>query len=79
MLLNAFEHRAAALFKLTQVAEAKLQLAQLNVVQATCGLFAVTGNEGDGGATVDQVDRRLNLMHLNFDFGRDLPDDFLHV
>ena len=61
-----------------QVAKPGLQLAQLNVVQAACGLFAVAGNERNSGATVEQVYRHLNLGWGHPNFLRNLRHDMLH-
>src|SRR5665647_176587 len=47
--------------------------------EAAGGLLAVAGNEGNGGAAVEQVDGRLDLVRLNLQFGGDLADDFWHA
>ena len=79
LLVDALEHRFAPVLEFAQVAQPVFQLAQLDVVQAAGGLLAVAGDEGDGGAAVEQVDRGLDLVFLDPDFGSDLPDDFLHA
>ena len=68
LFFNAFEDGGAALVQLAQIAQARFQLAQLGIVQAVGGLFAVTGDERHGGAAVQQVDGRLHLtgLHANF-------------
>ena len=55
------------------------QFPQLDVVQTVGDLFAVTGNERHGGATVQQLDSGLDLVNADPNFLRDLRDDFLHV
>jgi hypothetical protein len=51
----------------------------LNIVQPAGGLFAVSGNKGDGGTTVEQINRCLHLREVDFDFLCDLGKDFLHA
>ena len=79
LLVDALEHRFAPVFEFAQVAQPVFQLAQLDVVQAAGGFLAVAGDEGNGGAAIEQVDRGLDLVFLDPDFGSDLPDDFLHA
>ncbi|OPZ03573.1 MAG: hypothetical protein BWZ09_02375 [Alphaproteobacteria bacterium ADurb.BinA305] len=56
LLLDRGQHGGAAVFELAQVAQALLQRAQLRVVQATGDFLAVAGDEGHGGAIVDELD-----------------------
>ena len=55
-VLDAGEDRAAAFFQFAQIAQALFQHAQLGIVEAAGDLFAVTGDEGNGGAFVEQGD-----------------------
>jgi hypothetical protein len=61
------------------VAHARLQLAQLDVVQPVRDFFAVTGDERDGGATVQQFHSGFDLVRADTDFCGQLGQDFLHV
>ena len=75
---DAFEHGAAALLKLTQIRQTGFEFAQLNVIQATGGFFAVTGDEGNGGAPIEQFDGGADLGFGNLDFRGELTGNFLH-
>jgi hypothetical protein len=77
LLVDALEHRGAAVFQLAQVGQAGLQLAQLDVVQAVGGLLAVAGDEGHGGAAVEQVDGGLDLGRPGLQLGGDLQQDLV--
>ncbi len=79
LLINGFQHRAAAVFQLTQVRQAGLQFAQLHVIQATGDFLAVAGNKGHGGTTVQQFHRSVHLLRTDFDLCGNLPNDFLHA
>ena len=68
LLVNAFEHRLAALGQLAQIAQPVLQFAQLNIVQAAGGLLAVAGNKGHRGPAVQQRDGAVHLLHFDLDF-----------
>ena len=78
LLGDAFDHGGAAVFQLAQIAQARLQLAQLDVVQAAGHFFAVTGDEGDGGAAIEQFHGGLDLLRADTDFSGQLGQDFLH-
>lgn len=65
LFLDAGEDRAAAFFQFAQVAQALFQHAQLGIVEAAGDLFAVTGDEGNGGAFVEQGDGSGDLLRLN--------------
>jgi hypothetical protein len=79
LFINAFEHGFTPFLQLTQVAEAELELAQLDVVEAAGDFLAVTGNKRHGGAAVEQLHRGLDLVFLDPDFCGDLANDFLHL
>ena len=49
-------------FQLAQVAQALLQGAQLRVVERAGRFLAIAGDEGHGGAAVEQRHRRLDLL-----------------
>ena len=78
LLFNTLHHGLQPGMQFPQVAQAGLELAQLNVVQAACGLLAVTGNERNSGATVEQVYRHLHLGRGHPNFLRNLRHDMLH-
>ncbi len=61
LLLDTGEHRRTPRFQLAQIIQALGQMAQLGVVQAAGGLLAVAGDEGHGGALVEQGDGGLDL------------------
>jgi len=65
--------------QLTQVGQARLQVAQLRVVQAVSGFLAVAGNERHGGAPIQQLDGGVDLGRTNFQFGRDLQKDLVQA
>jgi hypothetical protein len=77
LLLDALQHRGAAVFQLPQVGQARFQLAQLDVVEALGGLLAIAGDEGHGGAAVEQVHGGLDLGRANLQFGGDLQSDLV--
>ena len=52
LLVDGFDHGRAAVFELAQIRQPGFELAQLNVVEPTRGLFAITRDEGHGGPTV---------------------------
>ena len=79
LLVDGFDHRGAAVFELTQIRQAGLQFSQLNVVQPTRGLFAVTRNEGHGSTTIEEFDGSLHLLGTDADFSGQLGQYGLHV
>ena len=78
MLIDTFYNGKAAFFKLTQIRQAGIELAQLNIVKATGRFFAVPGNKRYGSTTIQQIYRRFDLVVMYHDFQRDLMNDFLH-
>jgi hypothetical protein len=62
--------RQAAVVEFTQVDQPGLQRAQGDVVQAAGGFLAVAGDEGNGGAAVEQVDGSLHLLLAHGEFLR---------
>ena len=78
MLIDTFYHGKSAFFKLTQISQAGIKLAQLNIVKATRRFFAVPSNKRYGGTTIQQLYRRFDLVVMYHDFQRDLMNDFLH-
>ncbi len=75
LLLDARQHRGAAILQLAQVGQARFQIAQLGVVQPAGDFLAVARDEGDGGAFVEQRDGGLCLRGLGADLGGDGPGD----
>ena len=71
LLADRLEDGVATLLHVAQVAQALFQVTQLGVVEATGGLLAVTGDEGHGGAFVEQRHRCLHLARLAADFRGD--------
>jgi hypothetical protein len=65
LLVDALEHRRAPLLELAQVAQARLELAQLRVVEAVGGLLAVAGDEGNVRPAVEQFERPRHLRRPN--------------
>ena len=53
--------------------------AQLDVVQATGHFLAVTGDEGDGGTAIKQLNGGVDLIRPDTDFYGQLGQDFLHA
>ena len=56
-----------------------MEFPQLNVVESASGFFTITCNKRHCSATVQQVYCGFNLMVMDFDFQRDLVNDFLHI
>ncbi len=56
LFFDAGDHGEAAFFEFAQIAEAFFQKAQLRVVEAAGDFLAVAGDEGHGGAFVQQLD-----------------------
>ena len=77
LLLDAGEHRGAAVLQFAQVGQARFEVAQLGVVQAAGDFLAVAGDEGDGSAFVEQGDGGLGLRGLGADLGGDGGGDVL--
>ena len=55
-------------FELAQVAQPLLQRAELRIVQRSGDFLAVSRDEGDGRAAVEQLDRGLDLLFLDAEF-----------
>ena len=79
LLIDGLKNRLAPVFQLAQVRQARLQLAQLDVVQPVGHFLAVTGDKRHGGPAVEQLHRSSDLLLGHFDFRGDLANDFLHV
>ncbi len=75
LLGDALDDRGAALFELAQVGQARVQLAQLHVVEVVGRFLAVAGDERHGGAAVEQLDCGLDLRRTNLEFGGNLGKD----
>ena len=65
------DDRVAPRFEFAQIAQALFEQAQLDVVKAACGFLAVTGDEGHGGAFVEQGNGGGNLGRLGGQFDRE--------
>lgn len=69
----------APLFQLAQVAQALFEQAQLDIVETAGRFLAVTGDEGHGGAFVEQFDGGGNLHRFGGKFkGKTLFDSGQH-
>ena len=79
LLIDGRQHGRTAVFQFAQVAQPGLQRTQRDVVQALGGLFAVTGNEGHGGATVQQLHRCLHLARRDVQLGRNLQKNLVQM
>ena len=66
------EDRLAAVFELAEVLELLLDGADLDLVQVAGHLLAVAGDEGDGGAFVEQRDGGDQALEGNGDLLRDV-------
>ena len=77
LLGDALQHRGAAVFQLAQVGQSRFERAQLGVVEAVGGLLAVAGDEGHGGAAVEQLDGGAHLRGSRAEFGGDLLRDLV--
>ncbi|MNQ62193.1 hypothetical protein D3C85_765310 [compost metagenome] len=75
LLRNGFKDGSTALFELAQVAQADFQVAQHGIVQAAGGFLAIAGDEGHGGAVVQQFHRRSDLGGARAKLGCKLRDD----
>src|SRR5690606_20005815 len=77
LLLDAREDRLAAVLELAQVREARLERAQLRIVEAAGDLLPIARDERYGGTVVEQRDGGLDLRRGGADLGgdgfRDLP------
>ena len=79
LFLDAGEDRHATLVQLAQVAQALFQVAQLGVVEATGHFFTVTGDEGHGGAFIEQGHSGGNLLRAHAQFIGDAVVDAVHI
>ena len=79
LLTNGIEDRNTAFLQLAQIIQALLQRAQLRIVERAGSFLAVSRNERNRGAAVEQRHRRLDLLFANAEFFRDLPIDICHV
>jgi hypothetical protein len=77
LLVEALQHRSAALLKLAKVVQAHLQLAQLDVVEALGGFLAVAGDEGHRGAAIKQFNGSIDLGWPNLQLSGNLQNDLV--
>ena len=68
LLVDGGQHGLLALVQVAQVAQPRLHQAQLHLVQPAGGLLAVAGDEGNGVAGVQQLDRAGHLVRLQAQF-----------
>jgi hypothetical protein len=79
LLLDAPQNQVAPLFQFPQIAQALLQQAQLDVIQATGDLLAIAGDEGYRGPLVEQTDGGGYLLRARRQFLADPINDLLHL
>ena len=68
LLLDGCEDGLLAVFQLAQVLQPPLEGAKLRVIQSAGDLLAVAGDERDGVAFVEKLDRGFDLGNLNAEF-----------
>ncbi len=68
LFVDAGEDRRTALLQFAQVAQALFEVAQLGVVEIVGDFLAVAGDEGHGGAFVEQLDSGDDLGGTNAEF-----------
>ena len=78
LLLDALQHRGAAVLQLAQIAEPLLQLAQLRVVEAAGLLLAVARDERHGRALAQQVHGGRHLADADAQLRGDTLIDLVH-
>jgi hypothetical protein len=79
LLADGIENRNTTFFQLAQIIQPLLQRAQLRIVEHTSNFLAVSRNERNSGAAVEQRHRRLDLLFANAEFFRDPPIDVCHA
>ncbi len=79
LFLDAGEDRDAPLVQLAQVAQALFQVAQLGIVEAAGDFLAIAGNEGNGGAFVEQRHGGGDLLRAYAQLVGDTGIDAVHV
>ena len=79
LVLDAPQNQVAPFFQFPQIAQALLQQAQLDVVQAAGDLLAIAGDEGYRGALVEQTDGGGDLLRARRQFLADPIDDLPHL
>ena len=68
LFLDAGQHADPALFEIAQVDQALFEIAQLGVVQFAGDFLAIAGDEGHGGAFVEQLDGGRDLRRTDAEF-----------
>jgi hypothetical protein len=79
LLLDAFEDGRTALLQLPKISEALLERAQLRIIEAVGGFFAITGDEGNGRAGIQQGDGRLDLLRFHGQLSSETGFDGEHL
>ncbi len=78
LLADRFEDCRPPLLQLAQIDEARLQRAQLGVVERARRLLAIAGDEGHGRALVEQADGGRDLRRPDAQFLGDAFGDRFH-
>ncbi len=79
LLVNRLQNRLAALFQFAQVAETRLQLAQLGVVQTAGHLFTIACDKRHGVPFVQQTHSGFNLLRTRLQLtGNNVAEIFHH-
>ena len=79
LLFDGIEDFGLARFQVTKVRQALLEGSKLRIVQPSCGLFAVSGDEGNGAAFVHQLDDGFDLCGGDGKLLRDGAVDVQHI
>ncbi|MNC24499.1 hypothetical protein D3C75_725540 [compost metagenome] len=79
LLLDGANDHLAAIFQLTQIAEAALQGTQLTVVQTAGHLLAITGDKGNGRAFIQQAHGGLHLFRAGIQLTGNLSLNYMAV
>ncbi len=79
LFLDAGEDRDASLVQLAQVAQALFQVTQLGIVEAAGDFLAIAGDEGNGGAFVEQRHGGGDLLRAYAQLVGDTGIDAVHV
>ena len=75
LLVDRLQDRLATLFHFAQIAQALFERTQLAIVETAGDLLAVTGDERDGGAAIQQFDGSIDLIGANAELIGDQRND----
>ena len=72
--LDGLQHGLAAIFQLAEICELLLDVADLHFVEIAGDLFAIAGDEGHGGALVEEFDRGGQALETDIKLLRDIKE-----